>query len=39
MSRGRVNDIKFFCFLKTVICYLLSVTQKNRFQKLSTVKL
>ena len=26
-----------FCFPQTVICYLLSVTQKNRFQKLSTV--
>ena len=39
MSRGRVNDIKFFCFLKTVICYLLFVTQKIHFGKLSTVKL
>ena len=37
MSRGRVNDIKFFCFLKTVICYLLSVTQKIHLWKLSTV--
>ena len=51
MSRGRVNDIKFFCFLKTVtvtlvtqnsfsetvICYLLTVSQKIRFRKLSTV--
>ena len=41
MSRGRVNDIKFFCFLKTVICYLLSVTQKFVFGncQLSTVTL
>ena len=28
-----------FCFPQTVICYLLSVTQKNHFWKLSTVTL
>ena len=27
-----------FCFPQTVICYLLSVPQKNHFWKLSTVK-
>ena len=34
MSRGRVNDIKFFCFLKTVT---VTLETKNGFWKLLSV--